>query len=110
MSSPILTRASQIQCVHGAPAVLTTSNGVTKVQQAHALLESDVHVVTGCPFTIGTKPSPCVRIEWTAGASRVKVQGTKVLTRSSVGKCINAEGAVQGVAIIASTQMKGSAR
>jgi hypothetical protein len=110
MAGQLLTRASQIQCVHGAPAVLLTTNAVTKAVRADVLLETDVHLVTGCPFVIGLKPSPCVRIEWTAGASAATVQGTKVLTRFSVGKCISPEGAVQGVAIIASTQTKVSAR
>lgn len=110
MAMPVLTTASQIQCFHGAPAVLLTSNVVTSAQQSPALIETDVHVVTGCPFTIGPKYSPCVRIEWTAGAAQTTVKGTRVLTRASVGKCINAEGVVQGVALIAGTQMKVSAQ
>jgi hypothetical protein len=62
-------------------------------------------------FTLpGPKPSPCVRIEWTAGASQVTVTGTKVLNQSSVGKCYSAEGAVQGVAMIANTQIQVTAR
>ena len=109
MPGTVLTTASQIKCLHGAPAVLITTNAVTSAERAKSLLESDVHLVTGCPFFIGTKPSPCVRIEWTAGASHLTIGGTKVLVRSSVGKCINAEGAMQGVAIIVQTQMKVSA-
>lgn len=90
--------------------ILFTSNTKFLVDNVPALLESDVHPVVGCPFTIGPKYSPCIRIEWTAGASMASSNGTKVLVQSSVGKCINAEGAPQGVAIIASTQMKASAR
>ncbi len=109
MPGTALTTASQIKCLHGAPAVLNTANAVTSAERTNILLESDIHMVTGCPFFIGLKPSPCIRIEWTAGASKVTIGGTKVLVRSSVGKCINAEGAVQGVAIIVQTQMKVSA-
>ena len=109
MPGPVLTTASQIKCLHGAPAELNTTNAVTSAQRNNILLESDIHMVTGCPFFIGLKPSPCIRIEWTAGASNATIGGTKVLVRSSVGKCINAEGAVQGVAIIVQTQMKVSA-
>ena len=87
-----------------------TSNAKVVAERAQALLETDVHPVTGCPFTVGPKYSPCVRIEWSLGAQRATVDGTPVLTRSSIGQCINAEGAPQGVAIIANTQVRASAQ
>lgn len=97
-------------CTHGASAVLFTSNTGVNVDNAPALLETDIHPVAGCPFTLpGPKPSPCVRIEWTAGAEMCKANGTKVLVQSSIGKCMSAEGAMQGIAIIAQTQMKTQA-
>ena len=81
--------------------MLTTSNTKMKVEGSPALLESDIHSVAGCPFTLpGPKPSPCIRIEWTLGAIMCKVNDTAVLIQSSIGKCISAEGATQGVAII----------
>jgi hypothetical protein len=106
----ILTTSSQVMCMHGGTATLTTSNTKMKVDGSPALLESDVHTVAGCPFTLPPpKPSPCIRIEWTAGAAMCKSDGTKVLTQSSVGKCISAEGATQGLAIVLLTQMKAQA-
>jgi hypothetical protein len=110
MPGNILTTLSQVMCVHGGKAILTTANAKLKIDGAPALLESDIHPVAGCPFTIPpTKPQPCIRIEWTAGAAMCKADGTKVLTNASVGKCISAEGATQGLAIIAQTQVKVSA-
>ena len=106
MPGAILTTASQIQCLHGGQAILLTSNTKTMAGGGPVLLETDIHPVAGCPFTIGPKYSPCIRIEWTAGASKVTVNGTPVLVQTSVGKCIGIEGAPQGIAIIASTQMK----
>jgi len=101
---------SQIKCMHGGTVILTTANTMVKVDGAPALLESDVHPVVGCPFTIpGPKPQPCIRIEWTAGATMCKSNGQKVLVQSSVGRCINVEGATQGVALIVQTQMKAKA-
>lgn len=111
MPGYILTTASQVKCMHGGSAMLTTSNTQLKIDGAAALLESDVHTVAGCPFTLpGPKPSPCIRIEWTAGAVMCKSQGNKVLVQSSVGKCISAEGATQGVALIVPAQMKAMAK
>lgn len=107
MPGYILTTTSQVTCTHGAKAMLTTSNTQLKVGGAPALMESDVHSVASCPFTLpGPKLSPCVRIEWTAGALMCKSNGTKVLVQSSVGKCISDTGSTQGVAIIMQTQTK----
>jgi hypothetical protein len=106
MASPILTISSTITCTHGGQAVLLTGNTSLNVDSVPALIETDVHPVVGCPFTIGTKYSPCIRIEWSAGSPMTKVNGTPVLVRTSVGKCYSAEGAVQGTALIVNTQMR----
>jgi hypothetical protein len=108
MPGEVLTTASTIQCPHGGTAILITSNSKARAG-AFALLETDIHPVAGCPFTIGLKYSPCVRIEWSGGATKVTA-GAAVLVRSSIGKCYSPENAPQGVAIIANTQPKVSAR
>ena len=110
MPGSILTTASTIMCPHGGRATLFTSNRKAFAGDTPTLLESDIHPVVGCPFTVGSKYSPCIRIEWSAGASRATVYGAPVLVRSSIGKCLNAEGAPQGVATIVNTQIKASVR
>jgi hypothetical protein len=110
MPGPILTTSSTIICIHGGQAILLTANVRVTVDGAPALLESDVHPVVGCPFTVGLKYSPCIRIEWTAGTAKVTINQTNVLVQSSIGKCINAEGAPQGVALIINTQTKAIAQ
>lgn len=114
MPGNILTISSTVLCTHGGSATLTTSNSKMMVDNVPALLETDVHAVAGCPFQIpigtGTKPSPCVRIEWSASSTQLQVNGTGVLLQSSIGKCYSAEGATQGVASIVNTQVKVSAR
>jgi hypothetical protein len=108
MPGNILTTDSTIQCPHGGKASLMTSNAKTSAG-AQALLETDKHTVSGCLFTLpGPKPSPCMRIEWSAGASKVTVNGTAVLVESSVGKCLSPEGSPQGVATVVNTQQKAS--
>ena len=101
---PVLTTTATIQCPHGGRAVLTTSN-----LHAHAgdrmLLESDTHTVVGCSFFAGQKYSPCLTIHWSAGAQTVTMAGTAVLVKSSVGTCKNDSGVVQGVAVVAATQL-----
>jgi hypothetical protein len=109
MPGDILTVASIIQCPHGGLAVLNTGNAKMKAGGAFALLESDVATVAGCPFTIGPKYSPCVRIQWSAGAVKVQA-GATVLVSSSIGICYSPESLPQGMAIISDTQPKVSAQ
>jgi hypothetical protein len=112
MSMPgfVLTSASTILCTHGGSATVSPSNTKVTADGAPILVESDVHTVAGCPFNVSGSPSPCVQIAWSGGASKVTVNGTAVLVQSSVGQCKAGTGAVQGVAIIAATQSKVSAK
>jgi hypothetical protein len=96
----VLTIASQVQCMHGAKAVLVTSNSKLYAGGSPALLASDVPAVGGCPFMVGIVPSPCLTIQWLGAATTLKVDGVGVVLESSVGKCLNAAGAPQGVAIV----------
>lgn len=105
----VLTTASTVQCPHGGQLQLVTSN--TRVSAgARVLLESDVHVIAGCPFTDGSRSSPCVRVDWDAGAAQASIGGTAPLVETSVGTCKNAEGGVQGTAIVVITQRRTEAR
>lgn len=102
MIGEMLTTKSTITCPHGGRAVLTTTNTKVLSRGTPALVEADIHIVVGCPFTIGTKYSPCTRIEWKAGHSDTMADNTPVLSQQSMGKCINPEGAPQGIATIVS--------
>lgn len=111
MAGNLLTLASTIMCPHGGQVILTTSNGKVSAEGGQVLLESDIHSVAGCPFTLpGGKPSPCIRVEWSLGSPRAAVSGTPVLTQTSLGMCYSPESALQGVAVIVNTQMKAMAQ
>lgn len=110
MPGPLLTSGSTVLCPHGGQATLITSNSKVLADGQPVLLENDIHPVVGCPLIIILKPSPCIRIEWTAGTTKMSVDGTPALVMTSVGKCINAEGGTQGVGIVANTQFKASAK
>lgn len=97
---PVLTTASQAQCVHGGQVLLLTSNTTLFSGGSPVLLETDVHIVTGCPFTAGTVYMPCVTVQWSAAAASLTVNGAGVLVATSIGLCLNAAGAPQGVAIV----------
>ena len=110
MPGSYLTTNSTVMCPHGGQAMLMTANSAVFADRAPILLESDIHPVVGCPFTVGPKYSPCVRIEWSAGTTRTNLNGTPGLICSSIGQCYNAEGAIQGVAIIVNTQIKADSQ
>jgi hypothetical protein len=97
----ILTIDSSIQCPHGGMAVLETTNTAFLVDDSPALLESDLHVISGCAFTVGVVYSPCVQIQWSGGAEMLTVDDVGVLLETSSGLCCNAAGAPQGSAIVA---------
>jgi len=110
MAGSYLTTASTIMCPHGGQATLFTSNTAVKANGAPVLLETDMHLVAGCPFTVGPKYSPCVRIQWSAGTLQTTINGIPGLVKTSVGQCYNVEGAPQGVAIIVYTQPQADSR
>ena len=99
MTTPVLTVASQVMCTHGGQAILATSNSQLTAGGSPVLLQSDIHTVVGCPFTVGVVYMPCVTIQWQAAATALEVNSTPVLLATSIGQCMNAAGAPQGVAI-----------
>ncbi|HBL11963.1 MAG TPA: hypothetical protein DD379_11240 [Cyanobacteria bacterium UBA11162] len=102
-----LTTSSTIMCPHGGMATLFTANTKVFANGSPVLLESDIHPVIGCPFTLpGGKYSPCIRIEWCAGSIKTAANSTAPLLKNSIGKCYSAENAIQGVATIVNTQIK----
>ncbi|MEA3189697.1 MAG: hypothetical protein QOD77_279 [Thermoplasmata archaeon] len=109
MATPILQAGATVTCPHGATVSITPTN-TSVLANGALLLVSDTSTVAGCPFQIpvgaGTKPSPCVTVQWTSEAQKTKVNGTGVLLQTSVGLCKSPEGAPQGSAIIATTQMR----
>lgn len=86
--------------MHGGMALLFTTNALLLAGGSPVLLETDQHPVVGCPFTPGTTYSPCVLVQWSAAATQLKVNGAGVLLETSIGNCLNAAGAPQGIAIV----------
>ncbi|SRR6266508_4009119 len=110
MGANLLTAGSSICCPHGGQAQpLLTTNTRVQGPDGAVLVQSDVHPVVGCPFTIGANYSPCVRIQWQTASVQTTVGGVAPLLATSVGLCVSAAGAPQGTAVIAATQIKAAA-
>jgi len=76
MAAPVLTDQSDVKCSHQGKATAIPSQRKARAQSGTILLETDKHLVAGCSFMKGQMPSPCIRIEWSNGASKVSGGGT----------------------------------
>lgn len=114
MADFILTTASSLMCPHGGQVQLSSGNSQVLINGNPALLLSDRHTVSGCPFQVpagpGTKPQPCVSVQWLVGAVQTRVGDVPVLLQSSVGLCLSAEQIPQGPPSVSQVQqvVKGS--
>jgi hypothetical protein len=110
VAAGILDLGSTIQCPHGGQATVTPGNPRVAVGGNLALLATDVMTIAGCTFTVGPSPVPCVTIQWSAPALAASVSKTPVLLETSVGVCLNAASAPQGLATINGIQTDVSGR
>jgi hypothetical protein len=109
MPGPLFELNTSMQCPHGGKVNHPPSQTRVRINQAFALTVADKGLVAGCPFTMPNgKPSPCVTVEWSAPAARVKLSGQPALLASSVGQCKSPEQATQGPVIASpSPRVKG---
>ena len=108
-----LTTASTLQCPHGGTVIITPSNSRVKAAGAYVVTMADTFTIVGCPFQIpGTPPipSPCVRVQWLVPDTRMRVNGSLSLSRSSSGLCLSAAQVPQGSVIVANAQSRSQSQ
>jgi hypothetical protein len=106
MSGQSLNVNSTMQCPHGGTVQIISSNTLTKGGGGFLVTAADTFTVVGCPFQIGTTPSPCVTVQWIITDLRVKVDGNPTLSQSGIGLCLSAAQAPQGPVMVVNTQAK----
>jgi uncharacterized Zn-binding protein involved in type VI secretion len=108
MPGLIVTTTSSAICQHGAQVSIMSSNTRVTITGAPVAVQNDQFTVSGCPFQVpvgpGTKPQPCVKIQWVAPATRVRVGGQPVILQSSAGLCLSAEQIPQGAPTVVMVQ------
>lgn len=106
---PLLTAAASMMCPHGGTVVATPSQSRALAGGAPILLPSDTFVIAGCTFAPGGVAMPCVSVQWTMPAQHA-LAGSPALTAASVGLCLAATQAPQGVVLInpAQSQVQGT--
>ena len=108
MASHFLTTTSVLLCPHGGTVTGSTTNTRVRAESNPVLRSTDTFTIAGCPYVIGTVPSPCLRAEWDVHCERHTAQGDPSLSLESVGYCLSAAGGMQGTVVIASTQGRGA--
>jgi hypothetical protein len=108
MPGPILTIAAAETCTHGGKVTIAPGAARVLIAGQPVATMSDQYVVAGCPFQIpiptGTKPQPCIKVQYTVPATRVLVMGAPVVLATSVGICQSAEQIPQGPPIVSAVQ------
>jgi hypothetical protein len=104
---------AQAMCPHGAQVTTVSSNSRVLVGGQPVATLSDTYTIAGCPFQIpfgpGTKPQPCVKVQWLVPATRVLVNNQPPILSTSAGLCQSAEQIPQGPPTVATTQVKVTA-
>ncbi len=93
-------------CPHSGQISVVSTNTRVKAMGQYVAVMGDTYTVAGCPFMVGTKPQPCVKVQWIVPAIRVKVMGKQVLLKGSTGICLSAEQIPQGPPNVIVTQMR----
>jgi hypothetical protein len=93
-----------VNCPHGGHATCHPAQTQVRVTDQLAASVAALWTVTGCPFTVGGKPQPCVTIRWLSPSGRIKVTGSPAELSNPTGTCFSAEQIPQGPAVISAVQ------
>jgi hypothetical protein len=108
MPGYVLTADTIATCPHGGQVTFSPSQTSVAILGAQALLVTDPASITGCAFTIGPTPSPCLSVQWIAatGSVRATVNSTSLVLTTTVGLCVSGAQAPQGPIVLSSYQQK----
>jgi hypothetical protein len=110
MPGPLMHLGAGVSCPHAAPAQGAPGSPRVLLSGQPASTIADLWTVAGCPFQIpigtGTKPQPCIKIQWAAPAARVLVNGAPALLAISPGIGQSVEQIPQGPAVVSVVQTR----
>ena len=100
-----------VTCPHQGPATTPPTQPRVLVSGQPVATSANAYLVAGCIFTLpGPKPSPCVRVQWSALATRVFLNGAPALVvpgpGPAPGLCLSPEQAPQGPPMVSAVQTR----
>lgn len=115
MPGLVLHAGAQVSCFHAAPATVAPSAPTVQVSGSPVTTVRKLPV-GGCPFQIpvgaGTKPQPCITVDWVMVSTKVRVYGQPLLLQAppgsgpGAGECKTAEQLTQGVPQVSTMQTR----
>ena len=95
-------------CPHAGQVQVISSNTRVMVSSLPAATLGDTYMVAGCPFTVGPKYQPCIKVQWLVPSGRIMINGQPAILQTSSGLCQSAEQIPQGPPQIVATQTRVS--
>jgi hypothetical protein len=95
---------ASVNCPHGGHAGYLPAQTRARVTDQLAASVAGLWTVTGCPFTVGGTPQPCVTIRWLSPSGRITLSGSPTELSNPTGTCFSAEQIPQGAAVISVVQ------
>lgn len=87
MPGYLLHQGATVLCLHAGQAQPTAPNPRVKVGGQMIVTQQTAYTIAGCPFVVGTAPSPCVTAQFNTAATRIKAGGSPVLLQDSQALC-----------------------
>lgn len=85
-----------VTCPHSGQVQTTSTNTKVLVNGLPVATMTDISIIAGCTLNVSGEPHPCVKVLWTAPATKVFVTGQPVLLASSIAICQSVDQAPQG--------------
>ena len=96
--SRLINSGSTLLCPHGGSVrIATTGYSARQTDGSIPVKATDAFTIAGCPFVVGSRPSPCIRVKWVVTNEAEATDGQPSLNARSTGVCL---GGPQGPATI----------
>jgi hypothetical protein len=95
-------------CPHSGQVTVISTNSRVLVSGQPVATMGDTFLIAACPFAVGPKPQPCVKVQWLVPATRIFINGQAAILKTSTGICQSAEQIPQGPPIVVATQTQVS--
>jgi hypothetical protein len=113
MPGLLLHQNAAMQCFHLAPVTVVPGQARVTASAMLVAVSTGQLTVAGCLFQVpapsGTKPQPCVKVQWVNLSARIKIMGQPVLLQptpsgTGAGVCQSVEQIPQGAPIVNTMQ------
>ena len=102
----LLHQGAQVLCTHGGQAMPSVPSVRVTLGGQGATSVAAGYTIAGCPFTTPEgAPKPCASVQWTAPATRVRIEGQPALLSASQGLTIGPLG-TQGTPMAVAQQAR----